>query len=75
MSFPQLRARRLRRTETLRAMVRGVVVALERLFDDCDFVARTLASMGGERVVTDGQMRLVSGARVDVKPAGPAGQK
>ena len=29
----------------------------------------------GERVVTDGQLRLVSGARVDVKPAGPAGQK
>jgi multidrug efflux system membrane fusion protein len=25
----------------------------------------------GERVVTDGQMRLVSGARVDVKPSGP----
>jgi len=29
----------------------------------------------GERVVTDGQLRLVSGARVDIKPAGPAGQK
>ena len=27
---------------------------------------------GGERVVTDGQMRLVSGTRVDVKLAGPA---
>jgi len=26
----------------------------------------------GERVVTDGQLRLVSGTRVDVKPAGPA---
>src|SRR4029077_2253065 len=26
----------------------------------------------GERVVTDGQLRLVSGARVDVKPSGPA---
>jgi multidrug efflux system membrane fusion protein len=25
----------------------------------------------GERVVTDGQMRLVSGTRVDVKPSGP----
>jgi len=25
----------------------------------------------GERVVTDGQLRLVSGARVDVKPSGP----
>ena len=26
----------------------------------------------GERVVTDGQLRLVSGTRVDVKPSGPA---
>jgi multidrug efflux system membrane fusion protein len=26
----------------------------------------------GERVVTDGQLRLVPGARVDVKAAGPA---
>ena len=26
----------------------------------------------GERVVTDGHMRLVPGSRVDVKPAGPA---
>ncbi|HSB41961.1 MAG TPA: efflux RND transporter periplasmic adaptor subunit [Methylomirabilota bacterium] len=28
----------------------------------------------GERVVTDGQLRLVPGARVDVKPAAPAGK-
>jgi multidrug efflux system membrane fusion protein len=26
----------------------------------------------GERVVTDGQLRLVTGTRVDIKPAGPA---
>jgi len=34
---------------------RGVVVALDRLFEDCDFVARALSSDGGERVVTDVQ--------------------
>ena len=28
----------------------------------------------GERVVTDGQLRLTPGARVDVKPVAPDGQ-
>ena len=33
-------------------------------------IAKGLAA--GERVVTDGHLRLVPGARVDVKPSGPA---
>jgi multidrug efflux pump subunit AcrA (membrane-fusion protein) len=33
-------------------------------------VVRGLAA--GERVVTDGQLRLVPGAKVDIKPARPS---
>ena len=35
-------------------------------------VVITSGLKAGERVVTDGQLRLVPGARVDVKPAAPA---
>lgn len=38
-------------------------------------VVITSGLQAGERVVTDGQLRLVPGARVDVKPASPAGPK
>jgi multidrug efflux system membrane fusion protein len=47
---------------------RPVVVA----FASGPFTIVRQGVQAGERVVTDGQLRLVSGTRVDVKPAGPA---
>ena len=35
-------------------------------FSPCSIVTKGLAA--GERVVTDGQLRLVPGARVEIKP-------
>jgi membrane fusion protein, multidrug efflux system len=47
---------------------RPVVVA----FASGPFTIVRQGVQAGERVVTDGQLRLVPGTRVDVKPAGPA---
>src|SRR5262245_47762299 len=47
---------------------RPVVVAFTEGLDSV--VAKGITS--GERVVTDGQLRLIPGVRVEIKPAGPA---
>jgi len=49
------------------------IVTMERTYDNLAVISKGIAA--GETVVTDGQLRLVPGSKVEIKNAKPSGEK